>query len=180
MKDNHSGGDKFLQEFNLFRQRLFRHLFYEYYSPLTLLAYKIIQNQQDAEDIVSHVFIKLCNEDLISFKSERHIYEFLKSATQDACLHYLKSRKNQKVEDIELEYFSQSIDNAAMETDLIETIWAAIDKLPAQRKKILQQLYWENLSSAEVASKMNLARQTVINQKVRAFAALRKALLGIF
>jgi RNA polymerase sigma factor (sigma-70 family) len=180
MKDNHSGGDKFLQEFNLFRQRLFRYLFYEYYSPLTLFAYKIIQNQEDAEDIVNHVFIKLYDKNLTSFKSEPDIYEYLNSATRNACLHYLKSKKDQNAEDIELEYFSQSIDNASTETDLIQTIWEAIDKLPAQRKKILQQLYWENLSSAEVASRMNLARQTVINQKTRAFAALRKALLGIF
>lgn len=180
MKDNHSREDKFLQEFNLFRQRLFRYLFHEYYRPLTLFAYKSIQNQEDAEDIVNHVFIKLYDKNLIIFKSEAHIYEYLVSATRDACLHYLENRKNKKKEDIDLEYFSRSMDNAASETELIQTIWAAIDKLPAQRKKILRQLYWEDLSSAEVASRMNLARQTVINQKARAFAALRKALLGIF
>jgi RNA polymerase sigma factor (sigma-70 family) len=55
----------------------------------------------------------------------------------------------------------------------------AVEKLPAQRKRIIKSLFFEGMSSDQVAAAMDLSRQTVLNQKARAIAFLKLALHGL-
>jgi RNA polymerase sigma factor (sigma-70 family) len=58
---------------------------------------------------------------------------------------------------------------------LLQKVWCEIRQLPAQRQKVLHLYYTENLSTGEIAKRLNLKRQTVLNHKSKGLAALKMA-----
>jgi len=60
---------------------------------------------------------------------------------------------------------------------LLQSLGEAIDKLPKQRKTILQLYFFGQKTTAEIAEQLNLNSQTVLNHKTRALEALRKTVL---
>jgi RNA polymerase sigma-70 factor (ECF subfamily) len=58
---------------------------------------------------------------------------------------------------------------------LLQKVWCEIRQLPAQRQKVLHLYYTENLSTGEIAKRLNLRPQTVLNHKTRALSTVKKA-----
>jgi RNA polymerase sigma-70 factor (ECF subfamily) len=59
---------------------------------------------------------------------------------------------------------------------LLQKVWGEIRQLPAQRQKVLRLYYTENLSTGEIAKRLNLKPQTVLNHKTRALSTVKKAI----
>jgi RNA polymerase sigma-70 factor (ECF subfamily) len=149
----------------------------KYYKSLCRYAAKQIKDSQYAEDIVADAFLSLIQQlDRISVdEMENMLYDFVDLN----CSEYISYHQfiNQGVSEFDI---LTEDDEAEIEAELDSLIRDELRRLPPQRKKIMLHLYMEGLTSGEVAQRMKLSRQTVINQKVKALKALRDNIMKRF
>jgi RNA polymerase sigma-70 factor (family 1) len=157
----------------------YKELFDRFWERLYRFAWKRLRSQQDAEDVVQHVFMKLwehrTNRD-IQVSVEQYLY---KSVYYEV----LNVLKNMTARPEDLSHVNENIlpsfnniqqNIATAEFDkLLED---AISKLPARMQEIYRLSRESELSVAEIAAKLDLSEQTVKNQLTTALSRLRKPL----
>ena len=63
---------------------------------------------------------------------------------------------------------------AMVKTELLRELRAAIDKLPAQRQRVIKLLYQEGKSVQEVATALNISPRVIREHRKEGLAFLRK------
>ena len=142
-----------------------------YFNQLCLYAFKSAQNPEILEELVSDCFIKLWeNRKNIEIKTsvKHYIYLMLRNSIID----YQRKRK----------FLTESLDkiNEPASADFFEEqkdyadLYSALEKLPEQRRKILELAVFESLSYNEIAEKLQISRNTVKTQICRAYRFLKE------
>ncbi|MFB6454413.1 RNA polymerase sigma-70 factor [Chitinophaga sp. Hz27] len=155
----------------------FNTFFKEYYKPLCFFADQLLGSMPDAEDIVKDSFVKLWNK-RSDFDHPRSIKSFLYTTTRNACLNHLRHQKvhdhfqqemiyldDKKGEDLILQRMIQS--------ELIQSIYREIEKLPEKRQQVFRMIFLEGLKNDEIAEKLGISVFTVKEHKAKALAQLR-------
>jgi RNA polymerase sigma-70 factor (family 1) len=150
-----------------------------YYRPLCYYAERLIQIQEDAEDIVVESFLKLIKKNT-DFDKLSDIRSFLFIVTRNACFDFLRQRKRMAARDPEFaisdDSFESVDDNEMIAAKVLQVIYASVEKLPSQCKQVFKLTFIEGMSTAAVASEMGISPQTVLNQKNKALKSLRFSL----
>lgn len=147
---------------------------------LCFFTEQLIADTMAAEDIVSECFINAFQrkED---FPSLGQLKSFLFTAARNAALNYIKAQKRH--DDIHhsiergAERFSIDVENAYIKTEVLQFISEEIEKLPPQCKQVVRLAIIEGKSAPEIAAELNMAYQTVLNQKAKGVGLLRTAIL---
>jgi RNA polymerase sigma-70 factor (family 1) len=158
----------------------FKAVFDRLYKPLYNFCSKIIDSAADAEDIVSNAFCKLFGM-RSGMQSFDHIKRWLYVSVKHMAIDHLrlKTRTHEIAQGLRHldTTVEQGIDLEMLKSSLLQSLSEAIDKLPRQRKTILQLYFYQHKSTSEIAELLNLQSQTVLNHKTRALEALRKTVL---
>lgn len=144
-----------------------------YFHQLCLYAWKTVRDHQVVEELVSDCFIKLWENRkkiIISQSVKHYLYQMLKNGIID---HYRKQK-----------YFTESIDNIPEpvgEADFDEMqpyaiLYSTLEKLPGQRRTILELAVYDRLTYTEIAEKLEISVNTVKTQIGRAYRYLREHL----
>jgi len=147
----------------------YEELYHAFYPRLYSFALSLIKSKQQAEEIVSDVFIKV-------WQSRKRLPEvgnisvYLYTSVRNRTIDYLnKDRKYNVVrysqddwEDVLIEVKDPS--DYCISTDLMKRINAAINQLPSQCKVIFKLIKEDGLSYKQVAEIMELSPLTVRNQ----------------
>jgi RNA polymerase sigma-70 factor (family 1) len=162
---------------------VFEFLYKKYYVFLCLIAGHIVRNPNDAEDIVSDVFVKLWN---IRYEIEitTSIKAYLIKAVQNTSINYLKrSKSNDKVTN---SFISSAYEILAWksdyqlgqlyEKDIIEILDKGIESLPEGCRQIFLLSRNEEMKYSDIASKLGITVNTVKTQMKIALARLRETL----
>src|ERR1044071_324764 len=120
MKQRSPHNDSWLSDFKKGSDVAFRRIFDTYYKALCYFAAKLLQEKEDAEDMVADAFNKLWQQH-DSFESERHIKSFLYLTTRNACLNLLKHKKSKSSSQQELIYLVKDEDDKNSLTEMIES-----------------------------------------------------------
>jgi RNA polymerase sigma-70 factor (ECF subfamily) len=157
----------------------FEVLFNRYKKKLYYFSYKYLKDHSDTEELVQTVFLSLWEhrkslDDSLSIKN----YIF-KSAANNI----YNQIKKKVVHDKYVEHSLQRMDPDTNQTldqiyykDLKESIDAIIATLPPQQQKIFLLSRYEDLSSKEIAEKLNLSIRTIENQIYRVTKIIRNEL----
>jgi RNA polymerase sigma-70 factor (family 1) len=151
-----------------------------YQRPLCFFTEQLIANTMAAEDIVSECFIHAFQKKE-NFPSLGQLKSFLFTAAKNAALNYLKAQKRH--DDIHhsiergAERFSLDVENAYIKTEVMQIIFTEIEKLPPQCRQVVRLSVVDGKSAPEIAAELDMAYQTVLNQKAKGVALLRTALL---
>jgi RNA polymerase sigma-70 factor (ECF subfamily) len=147
-----------------------------YKQMVYTLAYKIVKNREDAEEVAQDTFVKAYNA-LNDFKGDSKFSTWLYKIAYYRSLDYLKKNKR-RVEttkiDISEEYNIASLDDAldALEAkDRTEIIKHAIQKLPGEDSVLITLYYFETLSMNEISKVMGISSNTI---KVRLFRGRKR------
>ncbi|WP_299163944.1 sigma-70 family RNA polymerase sigma factor [uncultured Eudoraea sp.] len=147
-----------------------------YKQMVYTLAYKIVKNREDAEEVAQDTFVKAYNA-LNDFKGDSKFSTWLYKIAYYRSLDYLKKNKR-RVEttkiDISEEYNIASLDDAldALEAkDRTEIIKNAIQKLPGEDSVLITLYYFETLSMNEISKVMGISSNTI---KVRLFRGRKR------
>jgi RNA polymerase sigma-70 factor (family 1) len=157
-----------------------RTLYAMYYRPLCYFAERMIYNKPEAEDIAVETFLKLLNK-RNDFDNLADIKSFLFTAARNACIDFFRKQKRRQQSGRGLEMVTvpeESFGEAEMIiARLLQTIYAEIENLPGQCKKVFKSFFIEGKTTAVIAEEMGISPQTVLNQKIKALHSLRLTLL---
>lgn len=122
-------------------------------NKLFRLAFTLLMNRQEAEDVVQEVYLKMWNmrNDLAKYKSTNAL---MITITRNQCLDKLKMKKNKAhslFEDYNLNQ-AESLDEQADNSDLVFAVKKLIQLLPEQQKTIIQLRDIEGYEFEEIAN----------------------------
>ena len=153
---------------------LFELIYGRYCERLLSFALKLSGNRELSEQIVQDLFVSLWErrESLVVHSLENYLFK---------CVKYQLFRwsRNEQVKSFFLvEQMEVYVDDNLPETDLelLSLLAKAIEQLPEKRRRILMMSKMSEMTPDEIASLLNLSRQTVKNQLSQAMKQLRLAL----
>jgi RNA polymerase sigma-70 factor (family 1) len=155
----------------------FDFFFNEYYAALSFFAFKILNDEAAAQDIVSDCYIRLWQRKEV-FDAPGSIKSYLYTTIKNACIDLLRSNKRIQEHQKELSLlspkFEQSIFHKLIEAEVMRLIVIARAKLPTKARRVFEMFYFEDKSYQEIAEELGISINTVKNQKIRAVKLLRK------
>ncbi len=150
------------------------YLFRQYYSYLCLIANRVLKNQQTSEDIVQEVFFDLWKK-RGNFKIKNSVQYYLRKATVNKTLNYIRDNKFIFDDDAQFEYLPDS-DSTVLKLEkeeLEKRINEGIDNLPEKARIVFLLSRHEQLSYKEIAAKLGISIKTVENHISKALKLLR-------
>ena len=147
-------------------EKTFELLFHRYYAALCFFANKILKDEEAARDVVQEVFIRF----LYSCVQSKALNALEKQNTRT----FLKQRLDTPKYE-EATYFRHQI-----EAEIFEEIFAAIEELPSECRRIFKMSYLEHMDIREITEKLQIAESTVKTQRQRAKQYLRKRLKNLY
>ncbi|WP_460763439.1 RNA polymerase sigma-70 factor [Niabella terrae] len=157
----------------------FKAVYDDLYFDLVAFSKSMVLLQQDAEDIVVDVFVRLW-ENRKNMSNIKNLSAYLYTATKYASLNCLKARSTRNNIDIDkLEdhfvYAYTSPENQLISKETVQQIESAIALLPPKTKLVFYMIKEKRLSCMEIAQILNISVRTVETQvyhAVRKIAAL--------
>ena len=143
----------------------FAELYNRYWLELYDTAYQRLKNKEQVEDIIQDVFVKLWIR-----RAELQIENaqaYLHTAIRFRVFNYVERDAVHEsfFEPFETMAFSScTADEKVLEKELLDLVQAYIEALPEKRKQIFLLHIRDNLSTKEIAERLNISQKTVQNQ----------------
>jgi len=150
-----------------------RFLHDKYYHPMCIWANKHLRNEIIAEEIVSDCFIKLW-ERRGKIVIEKSLKSYLFLMLRNQLVSHLRKDKNKPV--IETGKIPEMMDEMVTEQDFYANLYAAINKIPEQRRRILELAVFDSFTYKEIAERLQISVNTVKTQIGRAYLFLKEEL----
>ncbi|UKJ07682.1 RNA polymerase sigma factor [Solitalea lacus] len=153
----------------------FKNLFDKYYKQLCLQAFFLLNNSEEAEDVVQAFFLKLWQEKQY-FQIETSLKSYLKSAIRNICLNRIKQRKTYvelALEDADF-VADENSDKVLENKELQYRIDKALSTLPDQCRLVFTIVALENKKYQEAADEIGVSINTIKTQLKRAFSKMRE------
>ena len=160
-------------------ERSFSAFFDHYHTRLIKLAMIFVPKFDQAEDVVSEVFLKLLKKkDLLL--TIQHVEGYLFKMVKHEALAKVKNQRsgNVLVDDIQDYLSSDTVDpeKKMINDDLGRILNTAIEKLPPKRGLVFKMVKDENMSYKQVAEILEISERTVEVHLKLAIQDLRKSL----
>lgn len=160
-------------------QLAYAEIYDRYKGLLFIHAYKRLNNQEEAEDVIHDLFAVLWKKRAeITINTE--LASYLYTAVRNRVFNIIGHKK------IESDYFTSikhSInegycitDHRVRSNELVKIIEKEISALPPKMREIFILSRQENLNHKEIANKLNISEQTVSKQITNALKTLRTRL----
>jgi RNA polymerase sigma-70 factor (ECF subfamily) len=128
----------------------FKKVFLPYHQKLYRIAYRIVQDAANAEDIVQETFIKLWNKrgDMQDIENTE---AFSIIILRNTCLDFLRKTKN----DYHANYDADIPETTSLAKqievqDEAEQVKKLINKLPEQQRQVMIMKHWDGYSDEEI------------------------------
>jgi RNA polymerase sigma-70 factor (ECF subfamily) len=139
----------------------FKKVFLPCHKKLYRIAYRFLENQEDAEDMVQETYIKLWQkrselESLINPES------YAVTLLKNSCLDFLKKVKPEISAIYELDIPAiDSLDVQVENKDKLNIIHKILDRLPEQQRQLFQWKIQDNHSDEEIEKLSGLSRGNI-------------------
>lgn len=171
--------DELLAHFRGGDEKALKVIFNSFYNRLCLFTTQFTNNSDSAEEIAVDAFHKLW-ERRAEFSSVQSLKGFLYVCARNAALNCVdkEQRRSKKIFAMfrETEPVEEPVVTQIIYAEVWNEIQKEIDALPEQCAKIIKLLYQMDMTPDEVASELNISRNTVYSQKFRGLAILRSRL----
>jgi RNA polymerase sigma-70 factor, ECF subfamily len=156
-------------------------LFTQYYQKLCVYACTFVKSTDEAEEIVSDVFVAIW-KGRHSLTIQTNLKAYLYASVKNACLAFIRKRYPvlYNIEEVLLDTALLDVNTPLQVLELNEFdqyLHAEIDKLPARCKQIFLMSRMDQLSYREIGEVLGIVEKTVENQLVKSLSILRKAML---
>ena len=141
------------------------------------VAYSILRNAQDAEDVVQETFLKLYR--LRAWKSMEDERAFLSRMAWRIALDQVRRNRKNAAAKPEISSAAQDAEQMLIETDRNAVVWRLIDALPDELRQPLALSTVEELSSLEIGKVMGIPEGTVRTRLMRAREILKQKLSAL-
>ena len=156
-----------------------KELFDTYYARLCRVSYRIVQDAEEAKDVVQEVFVKLWkNRETLQVHTS--LFAYLSRAVVNTSLNWLEKQKKftsttlDQAEILQVPFNSLEQGQAAEE--LAHLAEKAVQKLPPRTKAVFILIRHEEMSYKEVAEALEISVKAVEKEMMKALRLLREAL----
>ena len=157
-------------------------LYQRYAGLIYSIAYKVLQNQQEAEDLTQEIFITFWKQNRFE-PSRGSLSSFFGLLTRSRAIDKIRSSNTTqnflaRWQKIFSEEPSEAlpIEQVSME-ERQEKLQKALNKLPELQRQILEMNYLEGLSQAQISTALNLSLGTVKSRYRQGLSQLKKLLI---
>ncbi len=149
-------------------------LYDQYSKAMYNLAYRILNNREDTEDILQDVFVE-CFRNIDTFRFESTFGAWLKRITINKCINHIKKRKIDLTlcETLPPLIYEEEEDETVYDT---EKIFKGIESLPDGYRIILTLYLLEGYDHSEISQILGISESTSKSQYSRAKEKLRNSL----
>jgi RNA polymerase sigma-70 factor (family 1) len=157
----------------------FDNLFEKYNKKVYYFAFSYLKNKEEAEDVVQEVFMNLWkHRDQINeyYVFSKYLFKITYNAT---CKKFRKQASDKKQMEEVLQNIIIEDDSTNLDIEynnLVENANSLIEKLPPRQKRIFLLSLNDQLTSEQIARKLNISKKTVENYLTLAKSTLRKSL----
>ncbi len=154
----------------------FEQLFKAHYRALYAYAFTILKSEEDAEEVVQHLFLKCWEKQ--SFRGIRESAKaYLYKSVYNDSLNLLKSQKVRRKYETNyaqrIPEFEGKADSGYKQQELHAQFLSALNDLPAQCRMVFQLSRFEELKYKDIALQLGISIKTVENQMGKALRVLR-------
>ncbi len=150
----------------------FKEKYIPYHQKLYRVAYRLLEDACDAEDVVQEAYIKLWNkrDELMQVENSEAYCVIL---LRNLCLDFLRAKKKHLFQSTEDTVISDNLvlSDEIETVDEIKHIETIIDLLPEQQRKIIKLRHFDDYSNEEIEEIMGL---TSVNVRVLMSRARKK------
>ncbi len=155
----------------------FNLLYNRYGLKIHQFACSYLKSEQDAEDLVQEVFLKLWNK-REKMDSTQNIRAFIFKIAVNIIYDFIR-RKNTGQAFLEFlagdQFWYDTTWHEVVFDDMLSQIRRLVQQMPEQRQKIFIMSKEKGLDNDKIAEKLNLSKRTVENQLYRATSFLKKS-----
>lgn len=155
----------------------FNELYIQFREPAIRFSNSILKDIEESENLVQEAFIKVW-ERRSSINPDLNFTSYLFTIIRNRVFDYLKEIKRNDF--MKERYWQNIVSYQQVDSELkeerIEKVKGALEDLTEKRRKIIQLNYEEGKSYEEIALIMNISKNTVKNQLVKAKQILRRQL----
>ncbi|MBD3880663.1 sigma-70 family RNA polymerase sigma factor [Phormidium tenue FACHB-886] len=157
-------------------------LLYDRYARLVYsLAFKVLANAEEAEDVVQDIFLTLWQRNTYN-PSRGSLSSFLTTMTRSRAIDKLRSRGTRYRSLQRWAGMNRSETDAATPLEQVsmgeraQLILTALEQLPPNERRVLEIGYYEGLSQSEIAKRLEIPLGTVKTRSRQGLLKLRQAL----
>lgn len=168
-----------LEEFKRGNVHAFEQVFTCYYSTLKTAAFLLLNDEDDAEDVIQQLFADIWTRELYK-NIDVSIKAYLYTAVRNKCLNFLERKKViEKQKNTYAENFSEIINDQEKghsENELPSHMRNALEELPPQRRAAFELVYMEDKSYKDAAGEMGISVNSLKTHLKMGMRFLRSAL----
>ena len=171
--------NQIIEQLTVGSKEAFHTLFDAYGPKIHAFAQSYLKNNEDAEELLQEVFLKLWE-----VRANLDISKNIKSLLFKICINLIYDfirRKN--IEKAYLEYsgnnqsYSENTWDEIIYNDMLSNLSHLVAGMPEQRQRIFRLSKEEGLSNDEIAERLKLSKRTIENQLYRAVSFLKDKLV---
>lgn len=152
-------------------EKQFEQLFKQFYNPLYVYAYTIVNDEAAAEEVVQTIFLKLWEK-----RQALDIHTSWKAYLYKAVFH--ECLNNKKRERLHQRFLDRQMNNAGFQeaesdSELRNRLQVALRKLPEKCRTVFQLSRFEELRYQEIADRLGISVKTVEAHMGKALKILR-------
>jgi RNA polymerase sigma-70 factor (ECF subfamily) len=153
----------------------FENIFHQFYNPLCNYAFKIVNDDFIAEEVVQSLFIQLAEK--VDWNDIKQLETYLIRCVKYKCIDYVRKKSRYKTTDLkELKYLASSDYQEIKEEDIEPLFHYYAAKLPPKTRDVFLLSRQGNLTYKEIAEELNLSVKTVEAQMSRAIKKMKDLL----
>lgn len=159
-------------------------LYDRFFDRIYRLAYSKLRNDQDAQDAVSAVFLKLVRS-IESFRGESKFSTWIYTVANNAIMDMIRRRRpalsiDSSIETDDGDQMARDLEDdapgpeqLAVDDDYAAFVYSKLEELPAAQRSVIELRYFMELSYQDIADRLGIELGTVKSRINRAVAALR-------
>lgn len=156
---------------------VYRELMLRYESKVYAVAYKVANQQKDAEDITQEVFLQVYRS-LSQFQEQSTFSTWVYKVAMNKALDYKRklartpSYQSEEIPDYIAT--SDTPESALIKMEEKALAQEFVDNLPPHYRDVVDLYYFHHLAYSEIANKLDIATKTVESRLYRAKQMMRK------
>ena len=154
-------------------------IFLKYHTLLCRISFRIVNETDEAKDVVQDVFIKLWRNRR-ELRIDYSLEAYLKRAVVNTSLNRIESKKRFTTLDLQgltqRDVGERIVEQQHGLTELSSQVDDAINKLPVRTRAVFTLIRLEEMSYKEVSESLNISIKAVEKEMMKALKLLREAL----
>ncbi|ULQ55450.1 RNA polymerase sigma-70 factor [Flavihumibacter rivuli] len=173
--------DEMAADFRAGKESAYDHFFRQYHAPLCYMAYRILQDQQAAEDVVQDCFLKLWLQ-RHQMQDTRQVVAYLYTTVRNAAIDAqrkgnVRDRNEAAYANLTDSPVSLADDHLLIEAETLRRLYSSIDQLPPRIREVVELHFLQDKSYREISELLQTSPETIRKQKARALAILKQLLM---